>query len=174
METQIRCPSASATGAIWHLCPSNQSQYGPMCIIFWRAGPLQYRLSLLVQCSRNPSVSVYQLALLWEAALGFSEFFLKTHSTHLPISWWVIYECTCPHIAECSAVFAPSNFFCFYGWRKSSKKYFADVEKMRQKNSRSTKKASKLMSSKTVLSSGKNVLIDVLHQMESTLRVTEV
>ena len=30
------------------------------------------------------------------------------------------------------------------------------------------------MSSKTVLGSGKNILIDVLHQMESTLKVTEV
>ena len=30
------------------------------------------------------------------------------------------------------------------------------------------------MSSKTVLSSGKNVFIDVLHEMESTLKVTEV
>ena len=61
-------------------------------------------ITLLCECSRNPSVSVYQLALLWEAAFGFSEFILKTRSTHLPISRWVIYKCTCPHCTECSAV----------------------------------------------------------------------
>ena len=33
-------------------------------------------------------------------------FFLRL-SMHLPISWWVIYKCTCPHYAECSAVFDP-------------------------------------------------------------------
>ena len=35
-------------------------------------------------------------------------------------------------------------------------------------------KASKLTSSKTVLSSGKNILIGILNQMESTLKVTTV
>ena len=33
-------------------------------IIFWRADPLQYRLPPLGECSRNPSISVCQLALL--------------------------------------------------------------------------------------------------------------
>ena len=32
-------------------------------------------------------------------------FFFKTLSVHLPVSWWVISECTCPHCAECSAIF---------------------------------------------------------------------
>ena len=50
-------------------------------IIFWRAGPLKHKLPPLGKCSRNPSVSVYQqLALLWEAVLGFSELFLNTLS----------------------------------------------------------------------------------------------
>ena len=35
--------------------------------------------------------------------------FLKTLSTHLPISWWVVYECTCPRHAECSAVSDPKQ-----------------------------------------------------------------
>ena len=65
--------------------------------------------------------------------------FLKTLSTCLPITWWVIYERTCPHCAECSAAFdqkkasrfAPASLFtwsrpewfffcCFSGWKKSS------------------------------------------------------
>ena len=44
-------------------------------IIFWTVGPLQYRLPPLGECSRNPSASVHQLAVLWEAAFGLSEFF---------------------------------------------------------------------------------------------------
>ena len=103
------------------------------------------------QCSRNPSVSVYQLALLWKAAFGFSEFFLKTLSTCLPMSWWVIYKHTCPHRAEYSAVFgqkrhdpcappylpnlSPSNFFFwFLRMKKVLKgKCFADVEEVKPK-----------------------------------------
>ena len=74
-------------------------------VIFWRAGPLQYRHPLLSECPRNQSGTVHQLGLLWEAVLDFSEFFLKTLSTWLPMSWWVSYERTCPYCAECSAVF---------------------------------------------------------------------
>ena len=120
-------------------------------IIFWRAGPLQYRLPPLGECARNPSVSVYQLALLWEAALGFSEFFfLKTLSLCLSTTWWVIYEHTCtmlsvqqfltqnsvillPH-APYSPNLSQSDFFCFPGWKKSSwGNVFADVEEGKQK-----------------------------------------
>ena len=67
-------------------------------------GALVVQASPLGECSRNPSVSVYQLALLCEAAFRFSEFFFLD-STRLPISWWVIYEHTWPHHPECSAVF---------------------------------------------------------------------
>ena len=77
--------------------------------------------------------------LLWEATFSFSEQFLKTLSTPFPISWWMICEHTCPHCAECWAVFdqkwhnpcaSPSLFiqsrpkwlfFCFPGWKKSPK-----------------------------------------------------
>ena len=47
----------------------------------------------------------HQLVVLQEAEFSFSKFFLKTLSMHLPISWWVIYECTWPHYTDCSAVF---------------------------------------------------------------------
>ena len=79
--------------------------YSQNWIYLWSVGPLQYRLPLLGECSRDASVSVYQLVVLWEAAFGFSEFFLKAFSMCLPISWWVIYERTCPHHTECSSVF---------------------------------------------------------------------
>ena len=52
-------------------------------------------------------------------------------------------------------------------------KHFPNVEEVKQKTAEALKDI-KIMSSKTVLSSGKNVLIGVLHQMESTLKVTEV
>ena len=110
-------------------------------IIFWKVGPLQYRLTPLGECSRNPSVSVDQLVLLWEAEFSCNEFFLKTLSTHLPFSWWMIHTCTCPH---CTWVFSnffflpktawslcstflitwsyPKQlFFCFPEWKESSK-----------------------------------------------------
>ena len=107
-------------------------------IIFWRAGTLWCRLPPLGEYSRNPSVSVYQLVLLWEAAFGFSELFLKTLSTHF-CPFHDGCKCTCPHHAEYSLVFdqkwhdpcAPPQyspnvtpkdyFFCFPGWKKSSK-----------------------------------------------------
>ena len=34
-------------------------------------------LCLLGECCRSPSLSVYQLVLLWEAVFGFSDFFLR-------------------------------------------------------------------------------------------------
>ena len=49
-------------------------------MIFWRVSPLLYRLALLDECSRNPSVSMFQVAVLWEAVFGFSEFYLNTLS----------------------------------------------------------------------------------------------
>ena len=129
----------------------------PKTIIFWRAGPLQHRIPLLDECVRNSSVSVEQLALLWEAALGFSEYFLKTLSEHLPIPWWVIYECICPHCAECSAVFDqkwhdpcaspslvtrshPQQLFPVPLDKKCSKrKMFANVEEMKWKTAEALK-----------------------------------
>ena len=67
--------------------------------------PLVVQASLLGDCTRNPSVSVYQLVLLWEAMFSISKLFLKTLSKHLPILWLVIYKHICPHQAENSAIF---------------------------------------------------------------------
>ena len=98
---------------------------------------------------------------------------------------------TCPHHAECSAVFdqkrhdlhasppylpnlAPSNFFCcFPGWKTSSKGNILPVWTRWSKKWQKYQKASKSTSSKTVLSSGKNVSVDILHQRERTFKVTE-
>ena len=91
------------------------------------------------ECSGNPSVSVSQLVLLWEAAFGFSECFFKTLSMCSPMSRWMIYKCTWPHYIVRTAGFhqkphdpcAPPSlftrshggmFFCFPEWKKSSKR----------------------------------------------------
>ena len=52
-------------------------------------------------------------------------------------------------------------------------KCFADVGEVKQKMAEALK-GIKLTSSNTVLSSGKNFLIGILHLMENTLKVTEV
>ena len=116
------------------------------------------RLPPLGECSRNPPVSVYQLALLWEAAFSFSEFFLRPFQ-RLAISWWVIYKHTCPHCAECSAVFdqkwhdprAPpavftqsghQQLFCLFvslDERSPQRETFCWCKKGETKNSRSPK-----------------------------------
>ena len=120
--------------------------------------PCKHRLPPLGECSRNPSVSVYQLALLWEAAFSFSEFFLKTPSMCFRTSWWVSYVHTCPHLSECSAVFdqkrydshAPPSLFSwshpkqlflvFPRWKKSSKANVFPMWKRWNKHGRSTKR----------------------------------
>ena len=76
-------------------------------IVFWRAGPLYHRLPSLGGCSRIPSVSVYQLALSERLHLTSVNFFWKTLSARLPISWWVICQRVCSPRTECTAVFAP-------------------------------------------------------------------
>ena len=85
--------------------------------------------------------------------------FLKTISMHLPISGWVICECTWPHSAECSAVFdqkmaqppCPTlpihlisprvTFFQFPQMKKSSKGSILPIwRRWNKKNGRSTKR----------------------------------
>ena len=74
------------------------------------------------------------------------------------LQWWVIDECTCPHGAECSAVFdqeqhdphAPPSLFtylaprlvCLFPSMKKvlKRKHFADVEEAETKNGRSIKR----------------------------------
>ena len=69
---------------------------------------------------------------------------------------------------------ALSDCFLFPRIKKKALKgkCFADVEEVKQKTE--ALNPSKLTCSKTVLNSGKKVSIAVLHQMESTLKVTEV
>ena len=153
---------------------------------------LLYRLHPLGECSRNPSVSVYQLVLLWEVVFNYSEFFFE-NSTNLHISWWVIYECTCSHLntLKCSVVFgqkwhdphAPPSLFTkshpkrvfLSPWLKKvlKGKHFADVEEVKQKMAEALKGINN-DEFKNYLRSGKNTLIAVVHQMESTLKVTEI
>ena len=116
--------------------------------------------------------------MLWKAAFGFNEFFLKSLSVHLPISWWVIYNHNCPHHAECSAVFdkkmawspcpplrihsilPQSTFsFCFPGWKKSSKGNTLLMWKRWNKNSRSTKRHQNWLIQTLFWAVGKKVLI---------------
>ena len=136
--------------------------------------------------------TVYQLALLWEAAFSYSDIFLKTLSTRLPISWWVIDERTCPQCTECSVIFdtkwhdphaLPSLFiwshpewllFCFLEEKSPQMQMFCQCGRGETKNGRSTKRHQNWCVQKLFLNSGKNVLKGVLHQMESTLKVTEV
>ena len=111
-------------------------------IIFWREGPLEYTVPPLGECSRNPSVSCTTWRCCERLHLASLNFFLKSLSVCLPISWWVIYKHTCLHCAECSAYsllpysqkgqtpmphppcssdLTLSYFFCFPRWKKSSK-----------------------------------------------------
>ena len=52
-------------------------------------------------------------------------------------------------------------------------KSFADVEEVKQKMAK-VLKGMKIIQFKIVVSSGKNVSIGVLHQIDSTFKVTEV
>ena len=124
-------------------------------IIFWRVGPFKYRLPLLGEGSRNPSVSVYQLVLLWDAVFSFSECFW-TLSTCLPILCWV-FSSFWPKTARplCSALpIHPISlwvtiflFVCVPGWKNQRDliphvlkgKCFADVEEVKQKTAEALK-----------------------------------
>ena len=141
-------------------------------------GPLVDRLPQLGGCSRNPSVSLWQLALLWEAVLGFSDSFLKTqhmcpfHDGWLPRApahTLLSVQQFLPKMARLEA--PPSLFtqshpgqlgFCFPGWNRSSKgKRFANVEEVKQKKAEALK-GIKINKLKTALSSGKNASVSVL------------
>ena len=109
----------------------------PNGIIFWRTGPLWYRLPPLGEFSRNPSVSVHQLA-LWEAAFGISAFFLRLFHrvcpfhdgwftsipshTALSVEQFLTKTSMIPMLLPpYSPSLAVSNYFCFPGGKKSSK-----------------------------------------------------
>ena len=64
-------------------------------------GDLAYNPDMCLRLGVTSDPLVHRLALnpLNQSSHGY------TLSTHFPISCWVIYECTCPHCAECSVVF---------------------------------------------------------------------
>ena len=71
----------------------------------------------------------------------------------------------------------PERYFvCLCPWMKRvlKRKHFADVEEVKQKNRRTTKRHQNWWVQKLFWAVGKNVSIGVLHQMESTLKVSEV
>ena len=95
-------------------------------------------------------------------ALSAQQFLTKNITIpHVPLT---LYTRSCPQAA----------FFLFPKIKNVLKgKRFADVGEVQQKMAEALK-VSKSMSSKTVWSSGKNILIGLLKQMESTKKVTEV
>ena len=84
---------------------------------------------------------------------------------HLPISWWVIYECTRPHHAECSAVFDQNQhgphvppslftqshpewlFFPLFPWMQKvlTGKCFAKVEQKMAENKKVKQKMAEVL-----------------------------
>ena len=128
---------------------------------------------LLGECSRNPSVSVYQLVLLWEPAFSlvnvFADFqcvcpfhngWFTSISAHTALSVQQFLTqngmTPVPH-PPYSPNLAPSKFLCFPGWKKPSKGNVLLMWKRWDKLQKHYK-ASKSMSSKPVLSSGKKCL----------------
>ena len=92
---------------------------------------------------------------------AFSSFDQKQHAPHALPS---LFTRACPKWL----------FLCFPRWKTSQREMFCRCGRGETKNSRSSKRHQKWMSPKTVLSSGKNILIGVSPQMEGTLKVTEV
>ena len=98
--------------------------------------PLALQASF-TECSRSPCVHLHQCTSqhccerMCSASVNF---FLKTLSMCLPIEWWVISECTCPHYVDCSAVFdqkphdpsAPPSLFT---WSSPEWRFFVSLDK---------------------------------------------
>ena len=158
-------------------------------IIFWRMGPLWYRLPLLSNCSRNPSVAVYQLV-LWEVACGLSEFYWRFFQHICPVydGWFTSAlahstlsvqqflaqngRAPVPHPPH-SPDLVLNNFFLFPHMQKVLKwKHFAEEE---VKQTAEALKVIKINEFKNCFEQWKkNVSIGALHQMERTLKVTAV
>ena len=110
---------------------------------------LGVQASLIGECSRNPT-PVYQLALLWEDAFSFSEFFCERVFQHVcPFhDGWFTNEGTCPKTAWPLCLTLPIHpitpqvtCFLFPQMKKVLKgKYFCWCGRGETKNSRSTKR----------------------------------
>ena len=117
--------------------------------------------------------------------------FLKILSSWLPISWWVIYECICPHKAECSVVFdqklhdpqfltlpihpfsTSANFCLFPLWKKPSEGNVLPVWKRWNKKIAETLKGIKIDKFKNCFEWWKNSLIGVFLQINSVRVVSD-
>ena len=103
--------------------------------------PCKWVFSPLGECSRNLSVSVYQLVMLWEAVFGFSEFFWRLFQSICPFhdGWFMsapIHTTLSVQQFLTRSGMTPiphppyppdltlSNFFCFPRWIKPSKGNF--------------------------------------------------
>ena len=144
--------------------------------IFWGEGSFYYRLPALGECSGNQSVSVCQLALVWEAAFGFCDFFLKTLSICLPFhdGWFIRTPAhTTLSGSYLSNVTQVTFFFCFPNGKSPQRELICWYGRCETKNGRSAKRHQN-QQFKNCSEQWKNILIDVLHQMKSILKVTEV
>ena len=152
-------------------------------VIFWRVGSLYYRLPPLGECSRNPLAGVEEGCVwlqefFWRLNV-FAHFMMGDLRVHLPSPHWV-FSSFWPKPAwplfptlPCHLILPWATVFCFPSKKSPQRKSFANVEEVKQKMAE-VLKATKLTSSKTVLSSGKNILIGALHRMESALKVSAV
>ena len=129
----------------------------------------------------EPSVSLYQLALLWEAVFGFSEGFWRFNTSarftrgdlraHLPTPHWIFssfWPKTAWPLYSILPIhpISPCVTFFLFPWMKIvlRGKHFADVEEVKQ-SCRSTKRHQNWRVKK--LSNGKNALTGASHQMGS-------
>ena len=109
---------------------------------------------------------------------AFAHFIMGDLLEHLPTLDWAVFgpkwhdPCAPPSLFTRSHPRA--TFFCFPEWKKSSNVNVLLIWKRENKNGRSTKRYQNWWVQKLFLSSGKKVFIGLLHQMESTLKVTEV
>ena len=79
-----------------------------------------------------------------------------------------------PH-SPCSPDLIQSEFFCFPRFKNVLKgKSFANMEDIKAKNGRSTKRHQNRQVQKLLSAVGKKVSIGLVHQVESTLEVIEV
>ena len=136
----------------WKLSEGDPPPPAKSIIIFWRVGPLWYRLPLLGECSRNPPVSVYQLVVLWEAVFCFCECFLRLFQsaclfhdrwfasapahTALSVHQFLTKNCMTPmpHPPYSPNHTLSDFFFVFEHMKKVLKgKRFADVKEVRKK-----------------------------------------
>ena len=136
----------------------------------WREGPLYYRLASLGECSKNLSVAVCQLALtcfsevfwrLFQHVCSFHDgwFTSAPATTVLSVQQFLIKMAWHPHPISPQAVFWQVFFFflMFPGTKRNPLKETFAEEEVKHTHTKWQKhqKASKSMSSKTVLSSGK-------------------